>query len=184
MYQETIKILNSMRTAVDECAHHQKFTKRVRDHIRSFLDEYTVSISVEGTGVRQFAATRYNIRVWTGGACCRHSPIITYEGAVHVTWSSKNDLEWYNDCMRAIDITDPSDYMERELQEQSLSGLIAQREKEITQLSAQIEMLRDGVHRRIAALPVPTSAKVRKDPSHWNSPSQALVAQFPITFGK
>jgi hypothetical protein len=157
--QQQIAVVLGLRRAFEQFKHHAAFTRRCKPFIEAELPGYTISVDPDHYGLR-------TIRVWGNG--------LPYDNGVYLCWNSSKP--WAEGMSEALEIADSSDYAERSKDEEPLKA-------KLDALSAQVEAARAEAAALIEALPIPTSATIRKDHPTWSGPTSELSKAYPLLFG-
>jgi hypothetical protein len=156
-YSQRIAVVQALRKAFERVKHHQAWSGRLKKAFQTVLPEYTISI-----GVGEYAGALHNVRVWGNG--------LHYEDCVYVCFNAGK--VWQEGFSEELEIADCSDAAERQTQEVKLLP-------ELEQIEAQIRALRAKAEALFTALPVPTSATIRKAEHFWSDASYALKGKYP-----
>ncbi len=160
-HAQQIEVIAAIRRAFEKFKHHQTFTRRVKPILEAELPGYAVSVDLDHFGLHTCT-----IRVWGKG--------LPYDnGSVYLCWNGSKP--WAEGMAEAIEISDMRDYAEREEQEKTL-------EDKLAELHALVEHARAEAEALVAALPVPTSATIRKNHPTWQGPTGSLRKAFPLLF--
>jgi len=159
-YSHQIHIVAKLREAFQTVKHHQTWSKRLLPAFQKALPAYTFSMGTVGTSL-------HTLDVWGNGL--PHSE--------HVHFCFHQSKPWAEAFAEDLDRQDCSDSAERERDEAALCP-------QLDDIEGAIAGLRASAHRLIEALPVPKSAKTRREPHFWTSPSSALAAKYPEIFGE
>ena len=162
------QVLEVLKASLTSCK-LEKLGKRVQTHIeKSFPDNWVTVYSAK----KSFESSA--IRVWytnpiTGNSA--HVEVRVYERS-SMTGEAK---DWRAQALVEIERQFSYDTDERARQEEAIFPALSAIEEEIKSLQARALMM-------IEALPIPSSATVRKDSCYWDSPSRELTKRLPATF--
>lgn len=163
-YEHKIKICQGLRKAFAKVKHHKKLTKRVEKAIKEELPDYLVSIDTSFSSFNK-------INIW--------GKDISYNNSIGL-YLDPND--WAKKFEDEIDRIDPTDQLERIEQEKTIEPAIAFIESKIADLKKRINDEQTRAYNLIKELPIPKSAKIRKDSTLWNSPTSEFAEKYPDCF--
>jgi hypothetical protein len=163
-YTQHNEVIVKLREGLDLVRHYQKFyPKRIEKKLAELLPLYTVRCSDDGHFAR--------VAVWGNG--------LAYDKKIDLSWISSNYTReaktWQEKFAEDLDRNDLSDYAER--QEQLMPHLAY-----LADLENRMQTIREEAAKKIAALPIPTSAKMRSNECFWNNAPCSLAEKFPLLF--